>query len=82
MAITSLLKESYTLRDAAAKRESREFTQVMLRTAKDTGINETLPQLDLIYTNIDLNLRMFLQRPTENSTVDAFLTDLNDRKFE
>ena len=41
--MTSLLKELYTLRDATAKRESREFTQRMLRAAKDAGINEMLP---------------------------------------
>ena len=82
VAMTSLLKESYTLRDAAAKREPREFAQRMLRTAKDAGINDPLPQLDMIYTNIDLNLRMFLQRPTERSSIDSFLTELDDRKYE
>lgn len=78
----SLLKESYTLKDTSAKREPREFAQRMLRAAKDTGINNTAPQLDMIYTNIDLNLRMYLQRPTDKSTVDSFLTDLDDRKYE
>ena len=78
----SLLKELYTLRNTAARREPREFTQRILRTVKDVDINETLPQLDLIYTNINLNLRIFLQRLTENSTIDTFLTDLDDRKFE
>lgn len=48
VAIESLLKESYTLRDAAAKRESREFVQRMMRTAKDAGINDTAPQLDSV----------------------------------
>ena len=82
VAMTSLLKESYTLRDAAAKREPREFAQRMLRTAKDAGINEPGPQLDMIYTNIDLTLRMFLQRPTDQSSIDSFLTELDDRKYE
>ena len=82
VAMESLLKESYTMRDAAAKREPRDFAQRMLRTAKDAGINDILPQLDMIYTNIDLSLRMFLVRPTEKSTIDTFLSELDDRKYE
>ena len=78
----SLLKESYTLRDAAAKREPRDFAQRMLRTAKNADINDVGPQLDMIYTNIDLSLRMYLQRPTKRSTVDSFLSDIDDRKYE
>lgn len=82
VAMESLLKESYTLKDAAAKREPREFAQRMLRTAKDAGINDVAPQLDLIYTNIDLGLRMYIQRPTEKSSIETFLTELDDRKYE
>lgn len=82
MAIKSLLKESYTLRDTVAKREPREFTQRMLRTAKDAEINDTAPQLDIIDTNIDLSLRMHVQRPTEKSSIESFLTELDDRKYE
>lgn len=70
------------MRDAATKREPRDFASRMLRTAKDAGINDVLPQLDMIYTNIDLNLRIFLVRPTDKSTVDTFLSELDDRKYE
>ena len=82
VAMESLLKETYTMRDAAAKREPRDFASRMLRTAKDAGIKDVLPQLDMIYTNIDLNLRMFLVRPTDKSTVETFLSELDDRKYE
>ena len=78
----SLLKKSYTLRDAAAKREPREFAQRMLRTAKNVEINDVGPQLDIIYINIDLSLRMYLQRPTKRSIIDTFLSDIDDRKYE
>ena len=80
--MTSLLKKTYTLRDAASKREPREFTQRMLRTARDTGINNPSPQLDMIYTNINLALQIFLQRPTESTSINSFLTELNNRKYE
>ena len=82
VAIKSLLKKSYTLRDATTKREPRDFAQRMLRTAKNAEINDVGPQLDMIYTNINLSLRMFLQQPTERSTVDSFLSDLDDRKYK
>ena len=54
----------------------------MLRTAKNTGINDIDPQLDMIYINIDLSLRMFLQRPIERFIIDLFLSDLDDRKYK
>lgn len=77
----SLLKESYTLKDTAAKREPREFTQRMLRTAKDAEINDIAPQIDMIYTNINLSLRLYMQRP-DKSSIEAFLSELDDRKYE
>ena len=78
----SLFKESYSLKNASSKREPREFAQRMLRTAKEAVINNVGPRLDLIYTNINLILRMYLQRPTEHSTIDSCLTELDDRKYE
>lgn len=36
----------------------------------------------MIYTNIDLSLRMHVQRPTEKSSIESFLTELDDRKYE
>lgn len=78
----SLLRETYIMRDASSKREPRDFAQRMLRTAKDAGINDVGLQLDMIYTNIDLSLRMYLQRLTDKSTIDSFLIELDDRKYE
>lgn len=54
----------------------------MLRTAKDAGINDTASQLDMIDTNIDLSLRMHVQRPIEKFSIELFLTELDDRKYE
>ena len=54
----------------------------MLRTVKDVEINDVEPQLDMIYINIDLSLRMYLQRLTKRSIIDTFLSDIDNRKYE
>ena len=77
-----LLKESYTLRNAIAKREPRDFAQRILRTVKNVNINDVGPQLDMIYINIDLSLRMYLQRLTKRSIVDSFLSNIDNRKYK
>ena len=77
-----LLKKSYTLRDVAVKREPREFAQRILRTVKNIEINDVGSQLDMIYINIDLSLRIYLQRLTERSIINNFLSNIDDRKYE
>ena len=54
----------------------------MLRTIKNIEINDIEPQLDMIYINIDLSLRIYLQRPTKRSIIDTFLSNIDDRKYE
>ena len=54
----------------------------MLRIVKDADINDVGPQLDMIYINIDLSLRMYLQRLTERSIINTFLFNIDDRKYE
>ena len=42
------------------KCEFRDFAQRILRIVKDVEINDVSSQLNMIYINIDLDLRMFL----------------------
>ena len=50
VAINNMLREKYTLRDAANRREPREFAQKIIRSAKDAGLLQTSNQLDMIYS--------------------------------
>lgn len=51
-----MLKEKYTLRDAANHREPRQYAQKILRSAKDVEMTVLQTQLDLIYNGIDTSL--------------------------
>ena len=55
-----LFKKNYIMRDILNKRELRNFIQRILRIIKNIEINNVASQLNMIYTNIDLNLKMFL----------------------
>ena len=57
IAIDSLLKEKYTLRDASNHREPREYAQKILRAAKDAKFVDVRNQLDVIYNGVDSELR-------------------------
>lgn len=46
----------------------------MLRIVKNIKINNVNSQLNIIYINIDLDLKMFLQRLIERFITDLFLT--------
>ncbi|KAM0795128.1 hypothetical protein BDR22DRAFT_872332 [Usnea florida] len=57
VAIDAVLRERYTMRDAAARREPREYAQKILRSAKDAGMTLVKNQVEIIYSGIDLELR-------------------------
>ena len=57
LAMEALTKERYTIRDAANRREPREYAQKMLRLAKDAGMSLVQNQLDLMFNGIDLDVR-------------------------
>ena len=70
------------MRDVSNKCESHNFAQRILRIIKNVGINEIDSQLNMIYINIDIDLKMFLSRSIERFIIDSFLIKLNDRKYE
>lgn len=82
IAIDSLLKEKYTLRDASNHREPREYAQKILRAAKDAKFADVRNQLDVIYNGVDSELRRDLRRPKDSINLQDFLTDLDDLKYD
>lgn len=57
VALQDLLKERYTIHDAANRREPREYAQKILRGAKDCRMDER-NQLNSIYNGIDIEVRV------------------------
>lgn len=80
--IKFLLKEFYILRDALIKRKPREFIQRILRIIKDIDINDIRSQLNIIYINIDLTLRMYLFRSIEKFIINSFFSEFDNRKYK
>ena len=82
VALGTMLQEKFTLRDAANKREPREFAQKIIRSAKDANFSDVKNQLDLIYNAIDPELRLHIHRPTDQATVNSFLAEMDERKHD
>jgi len=82
VAIDAVLRERYSMRDTSSRREPREYAQKILRSAKDAGMSLLQNQLDIIYNGIDLELRRDVKRPDNNTTINSFLTSLDDCKHE
>ena len=81
IALEALQNERYTLRDAANRREPREYAQKILRLAMDASLDNVKNQLDTIYNGIDSSLRKGdIKRPKDGSTINGMLEDLDDCK--
>ena len=57
----SLFIQRYTIRDVVNYREFREYVQKIIRVVKDVGMNFQ-NQLNLIYNDIDVNVRADIMR--------------------
>ena len=81
--MNNLMQQRYTLRDAIAQRESREYAQKIIRLAKDADMINVLNQLNLIYNDIDVDVRIDTFRRFKNSiTINEMFNDMNEFKHD
>ena len=81
--MNSLMQQRYTLRDAVAQRESREYAQKIIRLAKDANMINVLNQLNLIYNDIDVDVKIDTLRRFKNSIIiNEMLNDMNEFKHD
>ena len=79
--MNSLTKKKYIIRDAANRREPREYTQKILRLTKNIDLTSLKNQLDFIFNKINLKIRASnIRRFKENTTLNDFLIDINKIK--
>ena len=78
-AMTTLTTAKYTMEDARRKREPLEYAILISRAAKATDMS-VLSQVTLIYNGIELELRRDLSKPTEATTMESCLQELEDNK--
>jgi hypothetical protein len=79
-ATINLLKERYTLTDAERNRESREYAQKIIRWIKSAKMINSFNSLNIMYNEIDAELRRDLKKLCKNTTIDDYLQLLNDFK--
>lgn len=72
--------ERYTLADAQAGRDPREFAITMLDSPQIAILPNVVDQLKAVYNAIDLPMRKDLTRPGPHSTIEHFLKQLDGCK--
>jgi hypothetical protein len=76
----NLLKKRYTLTNAERNRESREYAQKVIRWVKFAKMFSSFNQLNIVYNEINAELRRDLKKSSKNTTINDYLQLLNDYK--
>ena len=81
--MNSLMQQRYTLKNVAIQRESREYAQKIIRLTKNVDMINVLNQLNLIYNDIDVDVRVdTLRRSKNNIIINEMLSDMNEFKHD
>lgn len=78
-AMEVVTSERYTTQDARRQREPREYAQTMVRAARSAEL-PIYNQLQIIWNGLDAEFQRDVPMPRTNTTLNAFLKDLDDRK--
>ena len=79
--INNLIQQRYILRDVATQRESRKYVQKIIRLVKNVDMISVLNQLNFIYNDIDVDVRIdILRRSKTNIIVNEMLDNMNEFK--
>ena len=70
------------MRDAISRRESRKYTQKILRLIKNAKITLVKNQFDIIYNDLNLKLRRDVKKSENFIIINAFLTILDNDKHK
>ena len=78
-----MLHEKYIIRDAINRREFRKYAQKILRLIKNVEFSLSKNQLNVMFNDIDMKIRFSnIRRFKKNTTINNFLTDLNEFKHD
>lgn len=75
-----IVKERYSLNDAARRREPREYAMTIIRAAKIAKLGDVHNQLDVIWNGLDVEFQSDIDAPTEATTLNQFLASMDVRK--
>ena len=68
------------MKNARRHRESRKYAQKIMKCAKSAKMNSIFNQLNIIYNEINVELRKDLRRPFNTITLNTFLQNLDECK--
>lgn len=77
-----ILKERYSMSDAARQREPREYAQTILRAAKTAELGDTADHLLVIWNGLELEFQRDIDEPTKQTSLNTFLQSLDKRKHQ
>jgi len=76
LALKKLHSTKYTMSNARGGRDGRSYIANVLRYAKAAELDKPIQQLAYAYNNLDPELRPFVTRPTEHTTVQEFMDEI------
>ena len=81
--MNNLLHQRYIIRNAASQRKSRKYAQKILRFAKNVNMIDVWNQLNIIYNDIDVEVRFEIFRRSKNENIiNDMLNDLDEFKHD
>ena len=81
--MNSLMQQRYTLKNVVVQREFREYAQKIIRLVKNADMINVFNQLDFIYNDIDIDVRIDTLRRFKNSiTINEMFSDMNEFKHD
>ena len=80
VALTKLTAEKYTVKDARNRREPSAYIQTIIRHARAANIEGVLNQLTFAHEGIAAELRVFIDPPSQTTSVSQFIRTLDLKK--
>ena len=80
--MTVLLREKYSMQDAARHREPREYAQTMLRAAQNADMGIMKDHMLLIWNGLDMEFQRDIPEPDGSTDYNRFLESLDKRKYQ
>ena len=75
------MQQRYIFRDAITHRESRKYVQKIIRLIKNVDMINVLNQLNLIYNEIDVDVKIDIFRRFKNDiTINKIFNNMNEFK--
>ena len=80
--MTVLLREKYSMQDAARHREPREYAQTIMRAAQNADMGTMKDHMLLIWNDLDSEFQRDIPKPEAVIDYNRFLKSLNKRKYQ